>query len=80
MTPRKEWGEDNIRSAFGFLKLLDGHLAESTYLAGENFSIADITMLTTLDFAKVVEIRLNDKYQNIQRWYGLVSARDSAGV
>lgn len=78
MTPRKEWGEDNIKMAYSFLKLLNTHLKSNTYLAGESFSIADITMLSTLDFARVVDIRLNEKHENIQRWYNLVSSRPSA--
>ena len=78
MTPRKEWGEDNVKLAYSFLKLLDAHLNSNTYLSGDSFSIADITMLTTLDFARVVDIRLNEKHANIQRWYDLVSTRSSA--
>lgn len=77
MKPRKDWGKDNIKTALGYLKLIDRHLSDNTYLAGENFSIADITMLTTLDFAKVVDIRLSDKHPNIQRWYDLICARES---
>ncbi len=78
MTPRKSWGEDNIKNALGYLKFIDKHLSKNKYLSGENFSIADITMLTTLDFAKVVDIRLTEKHANIKRWYELVSARKSA--
>lgn len=78
MKPRKDWGEDNVKTAFGYLKLIDQHLSNNTYLAGGNFSIADITMLSALDFAKVVDIRLNEKHLNITRWYKLVSARESA--
>ncbi|MCF6193037.1 MAG: glutathione S-transferase family protein [Kangiellaceae bacterium] len=78
MTPRDDWGKDCIKSAYGYLKMLDEHLAEGEYLAGRQFSIADITMLTTLDFAKVIDIRLNEKHSNLQRWYELVSSRESA--
>ncbi|OUS30108.1 glutathione S-transferase [Gammaproteobacteria bacterium 45_16_T64] len=78
MTPNKEWGEECKKSAFGFLKLLNQHLSDFTYLAGDNFSIADITMLTTLDFGRTVDIRLNEKHEHIQRWYDLVSQRPSA--
>jgi len=80
MTPNQSWGEDCIKNAFGYLKLIEQHLSENQYLAGENFSIADITMLTTLDFAKVVEIRLTEKHKNIRQWYNLVSQRPSAGA
>lgn len=78
MTPNQAWGEDCKKSAFGYLKLINQHLSDNAYLAGENFSIADITMLTTLDFARVVDIRLSEKHEHIQRWYELVSKRPSA--
>lgn len=78
MTPRKDWGEDNVKTAYGYLKFIDKRLSENKYLTDENFSIADITMLTTLDFAKVVDIRLNEKHANIKHWYELVSDRKSA--
>lgn len=78
MTPNKDWGEDCKKSAYGYLKLINQHLADSVYLAGDSFSIADITMLTSLDFGRVVDIRLNEKHEHIQRWYKLVSERPSA--
>ena len=78
MTPNQAWGEDCKKSAYGYLKLLNQHLSDSTYLAGDQFSIADITMLTTLDFGRVVDIRLNEKHEHVQRWYDLVSQRPSA--
>ena len=78
MIPNEAWGKDCIKSAYGYLKMLDKHLTENKYLAGEQFSIADITMLTTLDFAKVIDIRLNEKHLNVKRWHELVSSRKSA--
>jgi len=78
MTPNQAWGEDCIEKAHDYLKLLENHLASNTYLAGDNFSIADITMLTTLDFAKVIDIRLSIEYENLSRWYDLVAGRESA--
>jgi glutathione S-transferase len=80
MTPNKEWGEDCVKSAFSFLKFLEQHFQKNEFLAGENFSIADITLLTALDFAKVVDIRLNESHPNISRWYNLVSNRESANA
>lgn len=78
MTPNQAWGEDCKKSAYGYLKLLNQHLSDSTYLAGDHFSIADITMLTTLDFGRVIDIRLNEKHEHVQRWHELVSQRPSA--
>ncbi len=78
MTPNPAWGEDCKIVAYGFMKFIDQHLASNQFLVDEYFSIADITMLCTLDFARVVDIRLNEKHQNLKRWYELVSSRNSA--
>ena len=62
-----------------FLKDLDTRLAESPYVAGEDFSIADITALATCDFART--IKMGPPYAdlpNLQAWYEKVSARPSA--
>ncbi|PCJ30064.1 MAG: glutathione S-transferase [Moraxellaceae bacterium] len=78
MTPNQTWGEDCVKSAYGYLKLINQHLSSNTYLAGESFSVADITMLSALDFGRVIDIRLNEKHPHVQRWYDLVSQRPSA--
>ncbi len=80
MTPNQAWGEDCIKSAYKFLKLVDVHLSDNDYLAGDQFSIADITMLCALDFGRVIEIRLNEKHAAIKRWYEKVSSRASASA
>ncbi len=62
-----------------FLQQLDARLAESPYLAGEDFSIADITALATCDFART--IKMGPPYADLphlQAWYEKVSARPSA--
>ena len=59
--------------------MLDKRLAESTYVAGEEFSVADITAICSIDFAKVIQRRLDEeKHPNIARWYKLVNERPSA--
>ena len=77
MTPRKDFGEDCIKNAYYFLKLADKHLAENDYLAGDDFSIADITLFCALEFGKVINIRLNEKHPNVKRWYELIKQRES---
>ncbi len=78
MTPIKEWGEVCIKSAAKFMSLLDAHLAGNTYLAGDKFSVADITAFVSFDFARVIKLRISEDHKNIQRWYELVNSRDSA--
>jgi len=58
---------------------LDKRLSESKYVAGDSFSVADITTLCAIDFAKVIKRRINEeKHPHLARWHKLVSARESA--
>lgn len=61
-----------------FLATLDARLGESAYVAGDRYTIADITTLVTIDFAKWVKVRVPDEHANTRRWYAEVSARPSA--
>lgn len=61
-----------------FFDMLDAHLADSTFVAGDDYSIADIAALCAVDFAKVVKKRPSDNQPNLQRWHETVSARPSA--
>jgi glutathione S-transferase len=78
MTPVKEYGEVAGKNAVDFLKVLEKRLAESTFIAADRFTIADITALCAIDFARVVNIKITDELPNLQRWYGVVSSRASA--
>ena len=59
------------------LTMFDEQLAQTSYLAGDNFSIADITLAVALDFARMVKVVEIPELPNIQRWYGEVSTRSS---
>ncbi|HVK71971.1 MAG TPA: glutathione S-transferase family protein [Kofleriaceae bacterium] len=60
------------------LTWLDRELADRRFLAGDAFSIADITALCALDFGKVSNIRLGDATPNVKRWHAEVAGRPSA--
>lgn len=49
-------------------------------MAGEEFSVADITALITIDFARVIKLRREEDMTHLNRWYDLVSTRPSAKV
>ncbi|MEE2731547.1 MAG: glutathione S-transferase [Pseudomonadota bacterium] len=78
MNPIPAWGEESGKNAVDFLAVLESHLSGNTYLCGDYFSVADITLLCSLDFARVVKIRLQDTHPNLQRWYQQVNSRPSA--
>ena len=60
-----------------FYSDLEGRLTANTFVAGETFSIADITAVVTVDFAtKALSMPIPD-HSATRRWYDAVSARSS---
>jgi len=61
-----------------YFERLDRELAESEYIAGERFTVADITLLTAVDFSRtLVGLKPDAALENLWRWHALVSSRDS---
>ncbi|MBK9030839.1 MAG: glutathione S-transferase family protein [Myxococcales bacterium] len=70
---------DIMREVLGErLAWLDGELAGRRFAAGDEFTVADITLLCGIDFGKVSGIRLGDDTPHLLRWHREVSARPSA--
>lgn len=74
------WGEASRAEAERMFAFLDRHLADNDYIAGDAFSVADITALCAIDFARVVKLRISEDQPNLQRWHDNVSARPSASA
>ena len=74
------WGEANKPRALAFLHLLDSELKDRLYIAGANFSVADITAMVAVDFMRVSKLAVPDALANLKRWYQAVSARPSAAA
>jgi glutathione S-transferase len=64
--------------ALRFLDIIDKELAQREFIAGERFSVADITFLVAVDFMKPSRIPLPEGAANAKRWHAAVSARPSA--
>ena len=60
-----------------FYKKFDDQLANNKYVAGNCFSVADITTICTIDFANFSKLGIPKNCRNLQRWYKLVSTRPS---
>ena len=75
-----EWGEANKPKALEFLVLLDAELALREFVAGDEFSIADITGLVAIDFMKPARITIPDELTNVIRWHNALRARPSASA
>lgn len=71
------WGNEAKLRVEEFLPKLDKQLAKNQYIAGERFSIVDITGFLFVGFVceKALEIKALDSYPNIQTWFSKVSER-----
>ena len=74
------WGEANKEKVESELIRLDRRLAETAFVAGENYSIADITALVAVDFMKPAKLGTPESHANLMRWHRKVSARPSASA
>lgn len=61
-----------------FLQDLDGHLAQTDYICGGAFTLADISALVAIDFAGWIGITIESGQAHLRRWYAQVSTRPSA--
>jgi glutathione S-transferase len=61
-----------------FFALMDERLAQSEFVAGGRYSVADITTLVTVDFARWVKLSIPEECRHLARWHAQVSARQSA--
>ena len=72
------WAEANKPRVLDFLNFLDGELKDRPFVAGDRFSVADITGLVSVDFMKPAKLAVPDELGNVRRWHAEVSARPSA--
>jgi glutathione S-transferase len=74
----KEWGEANKPRALSFLDHLDSELKTRSFIAGNDYSVADITAMIAIDFLRVSKLAVPDALSNLKRWYAAVSERPSS--
>jgi glutathione S-transferase len=60
-----------------FLADLNERLEQVSFVAGEQFSAADITALVTIDFSKALDISIPEAHRALTRWKDAVSTRPS---
>jgi glutathione S-transferase len=61
-----------------FFEAMEAELEGRAFICGADFSIADITTLVTVDFARWIKLAIPPGSVNLRRWYDEVSARPSA--
>jgi glutathione S-transferase len=75
-----QWAEANKPRVLWFLDFLDGELAKREFIAGDRYTVADITAQVTTDFLKAARLSVNEELVNVKRWHKAVSARPSANA
>ena len=80
LTQYKDFGESNREAYARAQKLFDRMLAETPFLAGEHYSMADICALSTVDFADWIGLPLDPALENLRAWHARASSRPSASA
>lgn len=75
-----EFGEANRPKALKAMEYLDGELAMREFIAGDRYTIADITAMMGMDMLKPARIERPEHLQNLMRWYETVASRPSASA
>ena len=72
-----ELAQRGLERAKRFLDVLDAHLAGREFIATDRFSVADITAVVMVDFARVVRLKPAETHPNIRRWREALASRPS---
>jgi len=75
-----EWGEVNKGRAIEAMRLFDRQLTANRFVAGADFSIADITAFVSVEFLKAAQLSVPDDMKHLARWRDEVAARPGAAA
>ncbi|MEP2990218.1 MAG: glutathione S-transferase [Parasphingorhabdus sp.] len=73
----KDWGKRQGEIAVSTMHYLDEILADQTFVAGDEFSVADITAFAGLGFADFAGIEVPTACANLHRWKEEIAQRPS---
>ena len=63
-----------------FFEMLNAHLADKDFVAAGRFSIADITAVVAVDFARVLRIKPCDEHPHLARWRARMAERPAMAL
>lgn len=76
----RELAQRGLTRVQDFFAMLDERLAGRDFVAADGFSIADITAVVAVDFARVVKIKPGEQHPNLQRWRAGMAERPSMSL
>lgn len=74
-----DWGMKRKEVAQNTMRYLDNVLSNNDYLAGDSFTMADITAFAGLAFADFAEVEIPSELTNLAAWRGRLASRPSCG-
>lgn len=75
-----ELGARGLDRAHRFFKELDAHLAGRHFVATDHFTLADITAVVLVDFARVIRFKAGDEHPHLRDWRASLAARPSVNA
>lgn len=63
-----------------FFATLNERLAGRDYVAGDRFSVADITAVVAVDFARIVKVKPVEQHPEVARWRAAMAARPAMAL
>lgn len=72
--------ESNHATAMRMVKWFDAQLADRAFIAGDRLTIADLTALAGLDFAKMAKWRPDESTPHLKRWRDMMAERPAGKV
>ena len=72
----KKASDENV---VAYYKRLDREFVSSEYVAGNRYTVADITLLSAIDFASsMVDLKPSESLKNLNRWHKQINSRPSS--
>ncbi len=76
----EDFGNANVPHAMAAMAVFDTALTNSAFIAGDQISMADIVLLSTIDFAGFIGLAMPEGLSHLRRWHDDMSARPSASA
>jgi glutathione S-transferase len=74
-----EYGATQLETSTNQLKWLDAQIGDKPFIAGNRYTIADITALVALEFGEqMAGLKIDPALKNLNRWHQSVASRPSA--
>lgn len=75
-----ELAQRGLARVQAFFATLDEQLGRHACVAGDDFSIADITAVVAVDFARVVKVKPSEQHPHLVRWRARMAERPSMAL